>query len=43
MNSSGWIQLILYVGLLLAITKPLGMYLFARYWTPTGKPFSIRS
>ena len=27
MNSSGWIQLILYVGILLAITKPLGLYL----------------
>jgi K+-transporting ATPase ATPase A chain len=27
MNLSGWIQLILYVGLLLAITKPLGLYL----------------
>ena len=28
MNASGWIQLALYVGLLLAITKPLGIYLF---------------
>jgi K+-transporting ATPase ATPase A chain len=27
MNTSGWIQLILYVGVLLAITKPLGLYL----------------
>src|SRR3954465_15703146 len=27
MNSSGWIQLILYVGLLLALTKPIGLYL----------------
>ncbi|HEY5751818.1 MAG TPA: potassium-transporting ATPase subunit KdpA [Chthoniobacterales bacterium] len=27
MNSSGWIQLFLYVGILLAITKPLGLYL----------------
>lgn len=27
MNSSGWIQLTLYVGILLAITKPLGLYL----------------
>ncbi len=27
MNSSGWIQLILYVGVLLAITKPLGLCL----------------
>ena len=28
MNSSGWLQLALYVGLLLLITKPLGIYLF---------------
>jgi K+-transporting ATPase ATPase A chain len=27
MNTSGWIQLILFVGVLLAITKPLGLYL----------------
>jgi K+-transporting ATPase ATPase A chain len=27
MNTPGWIQLILYVGILLAITKPLGLYL----------------
>ena len=27
MNSSGWIQLALYIALLLAITKPLGLYL----------------
>ena len=27
MNTSDWIQLILYVGILLAITKPLGLYL----------------
>src|ERR1700719_1664407 len=27
MNTSGWIQLLLYVGILLAITKPLGLYL----------------
>jgi len=27
MNRSGWIQLILYVGILLAITKPLGIFL----------------
>src|ERR1043165_5891551 len=27
MNCSGWIQLILYVGILLAITRPLGLYL----------------
>ena len=28
MNMQGWIQLALFVGLLLAITKPLGIYLF---------------
>ena len=28
MNASGWIQLALYVGVLLLITKPLGIYLF---------------
>jgi K+-transporting ATPase ATPase A chain len=28
MNASGWIQLLLYVGLLIALTKPLGVYLF---------------
>ena len=28
MNASGWIQLALYVGILLLITKPLGIYLF---------------
>ncbi len=28
MNASGWIQLSLYVGILLLITKPLGIYLF---------------
>jgi len=27
MNTSGWIQLILFTGILLAITKPLGLYL----------------
>ena len=27
MNASGWIQLLLFVGALLAITKPLGLYL----------------
>ena len=27
MTTSGWIQLLLYVGVLLAITKPMGMYL----------------
>src|SRR5882724_2477563 len=28
MTASGWIQLLLFVGILLAITKPLGVYLF---------------
>ena len=28
MNASGWLQLALYVGVLLLITKPLGIYLF---------------
>jgi len=28
MNISGWIQLALFIGLLLLITKPLGIYLF---------------
>ena len=27
MNSSGWIQLALYVGVLLALTKPMGLYI----------------
>ncbi|MDD5200134.1 MAG: potassium-transporting ATPase subunit KdpA [Terrimicrobiaceae bacterium] len=38
MNSSGWIQLILYVGVLLAITKPLGLYL-CRVLDANGKTF----
>ncbi len=38
MNSSGWIQLILYVGVLLAITKPLGLYL-CRVLDVDGKTF----
>ena len=28
MNTSGWLQLALYLGILLLITKPLGIYLF---------------
>ncbi len=28
MNASGWIQLAVYIGILLLITKPLGIYLF---------------
>ena len=42
MNSSGWIQLILYVGILLAITKPLGLYL-CKVLDVDGKTFSIPS
>lgn len=38
MNSSGWIQLILYVGVLLAITKPLGLYL-CKVLDAEGKTF----
>jgi len=38
MNTSGWIQLILYVGILLAITKPLGLYL-CRVLDADGKTF----
>ena len=38
MNSSGWIQLILYVAILLAITKPLGLYL-CKVLDGNGKTF----
>jgi K+-transporting ATPase ATPase A chain len=38
MNVSGWIQLLLFVGMLVAITKPLGMYLF-RVLDASGKTF----
>jgi potassium-transporting ATPase potassium-binding subunit len=38
MNASGWIQLLLYVGLLLLITKPLGIYLF-RVLDARGRTF----
>jgi len=38
MNTSGWIQLILYVGILLAITKPLGLYL-CKVLDADGKTF----
>ncbi len=38
MNVSGWIQLILFTGILLAITKPLGLYLF-RVLDADGKTF----
>jgi potassium-transporting ATPase potassium-binding subunit len=36
MNASGWIQLLLYVGLLIVITKPMGLYL---HWVLEGKRF----
>jgi potassium-transporting ATPase potassium-binding subunit len=38
MNANGWIQLALYVGLLLLITKPLGVYLL-RVLDAHGKTF----
>ena len=38
MNASGWIQLLIYVLLLLAITKPLGIYLM-RVLDADGKTF----
>jgi K+-transporting ATPase ATPase A chain len=38
MNTSGWIQLALYVGILLLITKPLGIYL-TRVLDARGKTF----
>jgi len=38
MNSSGWIQLALYLGLLLLITKPLGLYL-VQVLDANGKTF----
>ncbi len=38
MNSSGWIQLILYVAALVAITKPLGLYL-CKVLNVDGKTF----
>jgi K+-transporting ATPase ATPase A chain len=41
MNASGWIQLILFLGVLLAITKPLGVYL-VRVLDPDGKTFLDR-
>ena len=36
MNASGWIQLFLYVAVLLAVTKPIGLYLHA-VLDPNGK------
>ena len=38
MNTTGWIQLLLYVAILLAITKPLGLYLF-KVLDAQGKTF----
>jgi K+-transporting ATPase ATPase A chain len=38
MNASGWIQLIIFLGVLLAITRPLGLYL-VRVLNPDGKTF----
>ncbi|HUB23902.1 MAG TPA: potassium-transporting ATPase subunit KdpA, partial [Tepidisphaeraceae bacterium] len=36
MTASGWIQLLLYVGLLFAITKPMGLYL---HWVLEGRKY----
>ena len=38
MNTPGWTQLLLYIGLLLAITKPLGIYL-CKVLDPSEKTF----
>ena len=38
MNTSGWIQLVIYVGALLLLTKPLGLFLM-RILDPRGKTF----
>ena len=38
MNIYGWIQLLLFVGILLAVTKPMGLYLI-RVLDPQGKTF----
>ena len=38
MNTSGWIQLLLYIGILLAITKPMGLYL-VRVLDPSQRTF----
>ena len=38
MNASGWIQLLVYLGALLLITKPLGIFLF-KVLDPKGKTF----
>jgi K+-transporting ATPase ATPase A chain len=38
MNTVGWIQLLLYIGILLAITKPLGIYLM-KVLDPKEKTF----
>ena len=46
MNISGWIQLAFFIGVLLLITKPLGIYLFQvldangkTFLDPVIKPF----
>jgi K+-transporting ATPase ATPase A chain len=38
MTASGWIQLLIFVGLLVAITRPVGIYLF-HVLDPNGKTF----
>jgi K+-transporting ATPase ATPase A chain len=41
MNTSGWLQLALYVGALALITKPMGLYLM-QVLDPRAKPGSTR-
>ena len=41
MNLPGWLQLALFIGLLFAVTKPLGLYL-ARVLEPEGKTWLDR-
>src|ERR1700712_2481144 len=38
MNPSGWIQLLLFLGVLLVITRPLGAFIY-RVLDPKGKTF----
>ena len=42
MNTSGWLQLALFSVLLLALTKPMGLYL-VRVLDADGRPASTRS
>ena len=38
MNTLGWIQLLLYIGLLALLTRPIGLYLY-RVLTPDGRTY----